>query len=104
MRSSSAGSSAKTASAGARYRGAGVSCTPGISPRGLMPGVPLTPAPRNRAPALAVFALEPAEEDRMLEALRAYDTQMRTLAPFLLAFVRSTELFASLPGVELAPP
>jgi LmbE family N-acetylglucosaminyl deacetylase len=73
------------------------------SPRGLMPGVPLTPAPRSRALALAVFALEPAEEDRMLEALRAYDTQMRTLAPFLLAFVRSTELFGSRPGPGLAP-
>ncbi len=73
------------------------------SPRGLLPGVPLTAAPRSRGLALAVFALEPAEEDRMLEALRAYDTQMRTLAPFLLAFVRSTELFASLPGPELAP-
>jgi len=72
------------------------------SPRALMPGVPLTPAPRSRGP-LAVFALEPAEEDRMLEALRAYDTQMRTLAPFLLAFVRSTELFASRPGPGLAP-
>jgi len=67
------------------------------SPRGLLPGVPLTVAPRSRGP-LAVFALEPAEEDRMLEALRAYDTQMRTQAPFLLAFVRSTELFASRPG------
>jgi len=73
------------------------------SPRGLLPGVPLTAAPRSRGLALAVFALEPAEEDRMLEALRAYDTQMRTLAPFLLAFVRSTELFASLPGAQLAP-
>jgi LmbE family N-acetylglucosaminyl deacetylase len=72
------------------------------SPRGLLPGVPLTAAPRSRGP-LAVFALEPAEEDRMLEALRAYDTQMRTQAPFLLAFVRSTELFASLPGAPLAP-
>jgi LmbE family N-acetylglucosaminyl deacetylase len=72
------------------------------SPRGLMPGVPLTAAPRTRGP-LAVFALEPSEEDRMLGALRAYDTQMRTLAPFLLAFVRSTELFASRPGPGLAP-
>lgn len=72
------------------------------SPRGLLPGVPLTAAPRSRGP-LAVFALEPAEEDRMLEALRAYGTQMRTQAPFLLAFVRSTELFAALPGAELAP-
>ncbi|HEY0767648.1 MAG TPA: PIG-L family deacetylase [Steroidobacteraceae bacterium] len=74
------------------------------SPRGLLPGVPLTPAPRSRGLALAVFALEPAEEDRMLEALRAYDTQMRTTAPFLLAFVRSTELFASVPGPDLASP
>jgi LmbE family N-acetylglucosaminyl deacetylase len=73
------------------------------SPRGLLPGVPLTAAPRSRGLALAVFALEPAEEDRMLEALRAYDTQMRASAPFLLAFVRSTELFASLAGPELAP-
>jgi LmbE family N-acetylglucosaminyl deacetylase len=72
------------------------------SPRGLLPGVPLTAAPRSRGP-LAVFALEPAEEDRKLEALRAYDTQMRAQAPFLLAFVRSTELFASLPGAQLAP-
>ncbi len=67
-------------------------------PRGLLPGVPLTAAPRSRGLALSVFALEPAEEDRMLEALRAYDTQMRTLGPFLLAFVRSTELFAAAAG------
>ena len=73
------------------------------TPRGLLPGVPLTAAPRSRALALAAFALEPAEEDRKLQAVRAYDTQMRTLAPFLLAFVRSTELFASLPEPQLAP-
>src|SRR5437870_1831542 len=71
------------------------------TPRGLLPGVPLTAAPRSRALALAAFALEPAEEDRKLQAVRAYDTQMRTLAPFLLAFVRSTELFASLPEPQL---
>ena len=67
------------------------------SPRGLEPGLPLTPAPRIRGVTPAVFALEPAEEDRKLAAVRAYDTQMRTLAPFLLAFVRSTELFAADP-------
>lgn len=67
------------------------------SPRGLEPGLPLTPAPRIRGVTPAVFALEPAEEDRKLAAVRAYDTQMRTLAPFLLAFVRSTELFAANP-------
>ena len=67
-------------------------------PRGLVQGVPLTAAPSSRGLALAVFALEPAEEDRMLEALRAYHTQMPTLGPFLLSFVRSTELFASAAG------
>jgi LmbE family N-acetylglucosaminyl deacetylase len=71
------------------------------SPRALLPGVPLTPAPRSRGLGLSVFELQPAEEDRMLQALRAYDTQMRTLAPFLLAFVRSSELFASAPGADL---
>ncbi len=49
------------------------------SPRGLEPGLPLTPAPRIRGVTPAVFALEPAEEDRKLAALRAYDTQLRTL-------------------------
>lgn len=68
------------------------------APRGLVRGVPLTPAPASRGLPLSVFTLEPAEEDRMLEALRAYDSQMRTLGPFLLAFVRSTELFASSAG------
>jgi LmbE family N-acetylglucosaminyl deacetylase len=67
------------------------------SPRGLELGLPLTPAPRIRGVTPAVFALEPTEEDRKLAAVRAYDTQMRTLAPFLLAFVRSTELFAAQP-------
>lgn len=70
------------------------------APRGLLQGVPLTAAPESRGLALSVFTLEPSEEDRMLEALRAYDTQMRTLGPFLLAFVRSTELFAASAGGE----
>jgi LmbE family N-acetylglucosaminyl deacetylase len=67
------------------------------SPRGLEPGLPLTPAPRIRGVTPAVFALTPGEEDRKLAALRAYETQTQTLAPFLLAFVRSTELFAAEP-------
>jgi LmbE family N-acetylglucosaminyl deacetylase len=67
-------------------------------PRGLLRGVPLTASPRSNGLALAAFTLEPAEEDRKLEALRAYDTQMRAIAPFLLAFVRSTELFAAEAG------
>jgi len=68
------------------------------APRALMPGIPLTPAPLSRGDSLSVFELQPAEEDRMLQALRAYDTQMSTIAPFLLAFVRSSELFAAAPA------
>jgi len=65
------------------------------SPRDLLLGVPLTPAPRA-APLVPVgFALEPAEEDAKLLALRAYQTQLRVMAPFLLSFVRTNELFAS---------
>jgi LmbE family N-acetylglucosaminyl deacetylase len=68
------------------------------SPRGLYPGLPLTPAPSAAGEPAAAFALAPAEEDTQLAALRAYGTQMRNLAPFLLAFVRTTELFSAAPA------
>jgi LmbE family N-acetylglucosaminyl deacetylase len=68
------------------------------SPRELMPGVPLTQAPVSCGLSATAFALTPAEEDRKLLALRAYATQMREMAPFLLAFVRTTELFFPLAG------
>ncbi len=64
------------------------------SPRGLYPGLPLSPAPRAVHAAWSAFPLTPAEEDSKLAALRCYGTQMQVLAPFLLAFVRSNELFA----------
>jgi LmbE family N-acetylglucosaminyl deacetylase len=64
------------------------------SPRDLLPGLPLTPAPLAASLAPVGFALEPAEEDAKLVALRAYQTQMRVMAPFLLSFVRSNELFS----------
>jgi LmbE family N-acetylglucosaminyl deacetylase len=67
------------------------------SPRGLMPGVPLTAPPRASGLAFAPFVLEPAEEDRKRAALADYRTQMQVMEPFLLAFVRTTELFAGLP-------
>ncbi len=65
------------------------------SPRELSPGLPLERAPRSGAEPLGIFELTPAEEDRKLAALRAYSTQMQTLAPFLLSFVRTTESFAA---------
>jgi LmbE family N-acetylglucosaminyl deacetylase len=67
------------------------------SPRGLLLGVPLTPAPRGGSLSALPFAVTPAEEDREAQALGAYETQMRDLSPFLLAFVRSTELFSQQP-------
>jgi LmbE family N-acetylglucosaminyl deacetylase len=67
------------------------------SPRQLSPGLPLTRAPLLDAVPLASFELTPAEEDLKLAAVRAYPTQLATLAPFLLAFVRTTELFSAAP-------
>jgi LmbE family N-acetylglucosaminyl deacetylase len=63
------------------------------SPRALLPGIPLTPAPPALRLASTAFELTPTEEDRKLSALEAYPSQLRVMAPFLLAFVRSNELF-----------
>jgi LmbE family N-acetylglucosaminyl deacetylase len=67
------------------------------SPRELMPGVPLTAAPCSDGAMSTVFTLEPAEEDGKLHALRAHVTQLQVMAPFLLAFVRTTEEFSAAP-------
>jgi LmbE family N-acetylglucosaminyl deacetylase len=64
------------------------------SPRGLNPGIPLTLPPLGRALGPVPFMVSPAEEDLKLAALQAYGTQMQVLGPFLLAFVRTTELFS----------
>lgn len=64
------------------------------SPRDLLPGVPLTAAALAVPLAPAGFPLAPAEEDAKLLALRDYPTQMRVMAPFLLSFVRTNELFS----------
>jgi LmbE family N-acetylglucosaminyl deacetylase len=72
------------------------------SPRELLAGVPLTAAPVSRGLTPIPFALAPGEEDRKLRALQSYATQMRAMAPFLLAFVRSTEVFFALPGADVA--
>jgi LmbE family N-acetylglucosaminyl deacetylase len=64
------------------------------APRELMPGVPLFPAPSGAGLHSAPFALTPAEEERKHAALEAYASQMQMMAPFLVAFVRTNELFA----------
>jgi LmbE family N-acetylglucosaminyl deacetylase len=67
------------------------------SPRELSPGLPLTRAPLFAQAPLATFALTAAEEDGKLAAVRAYPTQLATLAPFLFSFVRTTELYGAAP-------
>lgn len=64
------------------------------APRQLMPGAPLFPPPLTDGLGMGPFALSAAEEDRKYAALEAYPSQLQLLAPFLLAFVRSNELFA----------
>jgi LmbE family N-acetylglucosaminyl deacetylase len=73
------------------------------SPRGLLPGVPETPAPFAAGLAPLPFVLVPEEEDGKLAALRAHRSQLRTTAPFLLAFVRTSELFSVLAGTPEPP-
>jgi LmbE family N-acetylglucosaminyl deacetylase len=64
------------------------------SPRGLNAGIPLFVSARARVLAPVDFALSFEEEDEKRAALEAYDSQMRVMAPFLLAFVRSSELYS----------
>jgi LmbE family N-acetylglucosaminyl deacetylase len=63
------------------------------SPRGYVPGIPLNPPAQGLVP----FDLTDVEVERKLQAVSAYHTQMQFMAPFLLAFVRTTELYSFLP-------
>lgn len=67
------------------------------SPRGLHPNRALAVPPRGRALGLAPFPLDPQEEADKLQAVRQYRTQMRVMSFFLLSFVRTNELYSSLP-------
>ena len=44
------------------------------------------------------------EEADQLEAVRAYHTQMRVMSSFLLSFVRTNELFSSMPVAPVSAP
>lgn len=71
-------------------------------PRGLRLRLALSKPPRGRGLGLVAFGLSPAEEAAKLAAVRQYHTQMRVMSSFLLAFVRTDELYTSRP-VPLAP-
>lgn len=66
-------------------------------PRGALPGIPLDVPPRGAQLALVPFALKDVEIEGKLRAVNSYKTQMRIMSPFLLAFVRTSELYSALP-------
>jgi len=65
------------------------------APRTLLPGLPLQRPPVAAQLPWQALELNPDEESRKLTALEAHASQMGVMAPFLLAFVRSTELYAT---------
>jgi len=67
------------------------------SPRGYMPSIPLNLPPRGAGLREREFVLTDAEEALKHQAIAAYHTQMQLMAPFLLAFVRTSELYSDLP-------
>lgn len=74
------------------------------SPRGYMPGIPLEMPATGASLRLQPFALTDSEQARELKAVNVYHTQMEVMAPFLLAFVRTTELFSAPPPPILKGP
>jgi LmbE family N-acetylglucosaminyl deacetylase len=65
------------------------------SPRGYVPGIPLNNPPAARGFAPLQFVLSDAEEEGKLRAVEAYRTQLRVMSPFLLTFVRTSELYSA---------
>ncbi len=66
-------------------------------PRALRMRLPLPEPPRGRGLGLVAFDLDAPEEADKLRAVRQYHTQMTVLSSFLLSFVRTDELYSSLP-------
>ena len=69
------------------------------SPRVYMPMIPLNAPLVKEAPGTRFepFELTAAEEALKFQAVNAYHTQMQFMAPFLLTFVRTTELYSEMP-------
>jgi LmbE family N-acetylglucosaminyl deacetylase len=66
-------------------------------PRSYAPELELNPPPLGHGLSQMPFRLEPAEEQRKRLAVSAYHTQMEVMSSFLLAFVRTSELFSMNP-------
>jgi hypothetical protein len=69
------------------------------SPRGYLPIIPLNTPLVKQSPGTRFepFELTAAEEALKFQAVNAYHTQMQFMAPFLLTFVRTTELYSEMP-------
>ena len=70
------------------------------SPRGYMPNIPLNMPLVDKTFAAVPFALTDEEVARKMQAVSAYHTQMQVMAPFLLAFVRMSELYSMASGMR----
>jgi LmbE family N-acetylglucosaminyl deacetylase len=67
------------------------------SPRGYMPNIPLNLPLLGTGRSDSPFELTEEEETHKFQAVNAYHTQMQFMAPFLLTFVRTTELYSISP-------
>lgn len=63
------------------------------TPRGYLPTIPLNTPPHTDFQPQE-FTLSDAEVDIKHQAINSYKTQMQFMAPFLLAFVRTSELYS----------
>lgn len=63
-------------------------------PKGLHRDLPLEPPPAGRGLPWQRLSLTQAEQQKKLQALRAHRSQMELLGRFMLAFVRTNELFS----------
>jgi LmbE family N-acetylglucosaminyl deacetylase len=73
------------------------------APRGYMAGIPLNMPPRGVGLGMTPFVLTDAEAALKLQAVSEYRTQMKVMAPFLLAFVRTSELYSAVALPVAAP-
>ncbi|MFO1509342.1 MAG: PIG-L family deacetylase [Steroidobacteraceae bacterium] len=70
------------------------------TPRGLHPALPQTPPPRGRSLPWMQFALDSEAREAKRLALRMHETQLKVMGRKMMSYVRSTELYSSLPVAE----
>ena len=66
-------------------------------PRGYHPTLAQTPSPRSKGLNPVAFQLTLTEIGKKVAALREYATQLKVMSSYLMAFVRTTELYSADP-------